>query len=160
MQSDAQFMYQSGIEKAAEGNYDAAEYHLLQSLEIEPMVTVYATLGWLYASHFNEFKRAMRMFRKAIRMSPDDGDLLNDFGALLIKMSQPGRALKYFHRSIRAEVCTRQHYALYNMALIYRNWNRPERSRRYLNLSLRYKPGFTIALELLDKIQTEGNRSI
>ena len=160
MQAEAQSYYESGILKAAEGNYDAAEYHLLQSLEIEPLVPAYATLGWIYASRFNQFQRAMRMFRKAIRITPEDGDLLNDFGALLIKMGEPKRALKFFYRSLKSEICTRQHYALYNMALIYKSWNRPERSRRYLNLSLRYKPDFIVAKELLEKIKSSDSRSI
>ena len=151
----AQESYERAIEEAGRDNYDAAEYYLLHSLEIEAHVNAYATLGWLYASRTERYRDAIRVFRKAIRLAPHDGDLYNDFGALLIKMNESGRALKWFHRALKCESCSRRHYALYNMALIYRDWKRPERSRRYLHLCLHHKPDFSVARELLQRIEQE-----
>ncbi|MCB1172570.1 MAG: tetratricopeptide repeat protein [Leptospiraceae bacterium] len=155
MNAEALEYYHTGLLHASQSNYDAAEYFLLKSLEIDAVVGTWATLGWLYASRTGRYKDALRVFKKAIRLAPQDGDLFNDFGALLIKMGRPKMAMHWFNRALRSKACSRYHYALYNMALIYRSWNRPERSRRYLHLCLRKKPDFEMARELLGQIEKD-----
>ncbi|MCB1326135.1 MAG: hypothetical protein H7A21_04985 [Spirochaetales bacterium] len=149
MSPDARGAYREGICEAVVGNYDAAEYHLLRAAEIEATVSTYATLGWLYGSVLSEPRRAFRFFRRAIRMNPENGDLFNDCGALLLKEGHSRAAVKWLLRAVRARECSKRHFALYNLALVYRRWNRPERSRRFLRLALRTEPDFPQARELL-----------
>ncbi len=90
---DARAYYQEGVCDAQAGNYEAAEYHLLKSLEIDPANSTYATLGWMYGSILKRETDAFRCFRNAIRMQPENGDHYNDFGALLLKTNFNGANL-------------------------------------------------------------------
>lgn len=153
MLADARYYYRDGVCEAVIGNYDTAEYFLLKSLEIDPAVSTYATLGWLYGSILERGEDALRSFRHAIRMDSDNGDLYNDIGALLIKMDRVNDSVKWFRRALRCSRCNRRHFALYNLALVYREWNRSERSRRYLNLALRMMPDFEQATNLLRELE-------
>ncbi|MCB1308027.1 MAG: tetratricopeptide repeat protein [Leptospiraceae bacterium] len=145
--------YREGVCEAVVGNYDAAEYFLLKSIEIDPVVPGYATLGWMYGSILDRNEEAFRCFRKAIRLNPENGDLFNDCGALLLKMGFIPESIKWFHRSIRSPQCSKRHFAFYNLALVYRSGNRPERSCRYLHLALRQRPDFDQARRLLREIR-------
>lgn len=152
---DARAYYQEGVCDAQAGNYEAAEYHLLKSLEIDPANSTYATLGWMYGSILKRETDAFRCFRNAIRMQPENGDHYNDFGALLLKTGRRRESVKWFLRALRCPEGERRHLTLYNLAIVYRRWNRPERSRRFLNLALRLRPDFSRARGLLNDIESE-----
>lgn len=155
MNPDARHFHQEAMSDALVGNYDAAEFYLLKSLEIEPSVPGYATLGWLYAAIFKRNLDALRAFRRAIRLDPANGDLYNDCGALLLRMGRIRESVKWLTRALRSERGERKHLALYNLAVVYRRWNRPERSRRYLNLAIKLRPDFDRARTLLEEIHRE-----
>ena len=155
MNPDARCFHQEGMSDAIVGNYDAAEFYLLKSLEIEPSVPGYATLGWLYSCVQRRDRDALRCFRNAIRLNPENGDLYNDFGAVLLRQGELQKSVKWFLRALKSSEGSKHHLALFNLAIVYRRWNRSERSRRYLNLALKLRPDFERARSLLAEIRAE-----
>lgn len=155
MNPDARIFHQEGMSDAIVGNYDAAEFYILKSLEIEPSVPGYAILGWLYSCVQQRDTDALRCFRKAIRLNPKNGDLYNDCGAVILRMGKIQESVKWFTRALKSSEGSKHHLALFNLAIVYRRWNRPERSRRYLNLALKLRPDFQRARALLAEIRTE-----
>ncbi|MEQ9365852.1 MAG: tetratricopeptide repeat protein, partial [Leptospirales bacterium] len=99
---------------------------------------------------------ALRCFRKAIRLNPRNGDLFNDCGAVLLRMGKLQESVKWFLRALKSTEGAKHHLALFNLAIVYRRWNRPERSRRYLNLAVKLRPDFERARALLAEIRTES----
>lgn len=155
MNPDARIFHQEGMSDAIVGNYDAAEFYLLKSLEIEPSIPAYATLGWIYGSVHRRNEDALRCFRKAIRLNPKNGDLYNDCGAVLLRMGKLRESVKWFLKALKSSEGAKKHLALFNLAVVYRRWNRSERSRRYLNLALKHRPDFERARALLAEIHRE-----
>ncbi|MBX7057443.1 MAG: hypothetical protein K1X75_05210 [Leptospirales bacterium] len=152
---EARAFYQEGVSEAQAGNYDAAEFFLLKSIEIDATGGAYASLGWLYGSVLKQEHSAFRCFRNAIRLNSENGDHFNDCGALLLKAGRARESVKWFLRALRCPECTRRHLTLYNLAIVYRRWNRPERSRRFLNLALKIDPEFARARAMLKDIEGE-----
>lgn len=141
----------TGLKALENGRGDAAEYYLLKSLEHEPDSAHYALLGWFYGKN-GTVRDALRCFRKAIRLSPEKSYLYNDFGAILLDSGHLRPAVRWLLRSLRCADHSSRFASYYNLALIYRIWNRPERSLRYLNLSLNASPGFIPARQLLEEL--------
>ncbi len=156
MNEEAKDFYDLGIKALQNGNTDVAEYCLLKSAEIEPSEITYGCLGWFYGTIDMQEKRALRYFRKAIMQNPANGDLYNDYGALLLKIGHYNESIKWFLRAVRLTDSSKRHYALYNLALVYHNIQRPERSLRFLKKAIEQKPDFDEARVLYKNI-TETN---
>ena len=159
MLAEAQLFYERGVNAVFDKNYDGAEYFFLKSAEIDPSELNYGSLGWLYGTIFNDGKRALSFFRKAIFQNPKNGGLYNDYGALLLRMGELKASLKWFSRAIKLENSEKKHFALYNLALVYRRWERPRTSLRYLRLALKHKPLFFEAQQLYDIILNEKKQA-
>ena len=148
LDAEADYFYKQGVQAVFNENYDAAEFFLLKSLEIESSEVVYGCLGWLYGTLLGQEERALTFFRQAILHNPENGDLYNDYGALLLKMGRFEESIKWFSRAVRLANSQKKHFALYNLALVYRNWKKPQRSLRYLRLALKCQPAFREARQL------------
>ncbi len=149
MHSNSLFL--SAVKSICSGNLDSAEYFLLALSENDPDAKSYAFLGWLYGSQGRE-RDAVRCYFKAVRQDPDSGFPYNDFGVYLIGTGRSEASVKWFLKALHCRKFEQKHISLYNLALLYQIWNRPERSARFLNLALVYSPDFTEAVELLDRI--------
>jgi Tfp pilus assembly protein PilF len=146
---------EEGLRNAVAGNRDLAEYQLLKAHELHPSFRSCSTLGWFYGIHLESLEEGFRYFRKAIRHAPLSGDSYNECGNLLLKRGKVKESVKWFHRALRCEENPRKHFVLYNLALVYTMWNRPERSVRYLNLALRFQPDFLKARHLLMELKSD-----
>lgn len=158
LNTEADHFYRQGVQAVFHENYDAAEFFLLKSLEIEDSEAVYGSLGWLYGTLLKQEKKALAFFRQAILRNPENGDLYNDYGALLLQMGNFEEATKWFSQAVRLSNSKKKHFALYNIALVYRNRRQPRHSLRYLRLALEYQPDFQEARQLyysiLEKLET------
>ena len=156
MNDEAKKYYELGLLSLQNQNTDTAEYCLLKSAEIEPSEISYGCLGWFYGTVNIQEDRALRFFRKAIMQNPKNGDLYNDYGALLLKIGQYNQSIKWFLKAVRLTDIDKRHYALYNLALVYRNMKRPERSLRFLRKAINQRPDFNEALNLYNNILNES----
>ena len=159
LDTEADYFYKQGVQAVFNKNYDAAEFFLLKSLEIENSDVVYACLGWLYGTLLGSEEKGLGFFRKAILRNPENGDLYNDYGALLLKMGRFEESLKWFSRAVRLANSKKKHFALYNLALVYHNWKRSRSSLRYLRLALKYEPSFQEARQLYYSILENAHES-
>ena len=151
----AESYIKQGMECATEGDVDRAEFYFLKAYELRQDGDVLSALGWFYGLHLGRTEEGFRYFRRAIRHDPDSGDPYNECGNLLFRAGMARDSLKWFHRSLKCEKNPRKHFILYNLAVVYHQLNRPERSLRYLNLALRFKSDFERAQTFLDEIRNE-----
>ncbi len=155
MNSEANLFYKRGVQAILNQDYDASEFFLLKSIEIDDSELNYGCLAWLYGTVYKQEEKGLRYFRKAIRKNPRQGDLYNDYGALLLKTGRLHDSIKWFGKAIRLASSKKKHFAFYNLALVYRDWKKPKRSLRYLQLALRHKADFQEARKLYFTILKE-----
>ena len=148
MHEEAEYFYKKGINAIQNQNQDAGEFFLLKAAEIEECEKTYSSLGWFYGTILQEMKKGLRFFRMAILQNPHNGDLYNDYGALLLKTGRLKASLCWFLRAIRLPQGEKKHFSFYNIALIYQSWKEPERSLHYLHLAMEEQPEFKEALQL------------
>jgi len=141
------------VNALAQNDKDRAEYFFLQALEEETSKEICLALAALYASLKGKENEAFRFYRRSLAFCPDNGDIMNDCGAMLMRSGDEMGALRWFQRALHSKNCKRKHYVFYNLAILYYRWNRPERSIRYLNLALRIDPGFQAALALMNNLK-------
>ena len=153
MEEEAFKFLQSGVRAAYAGDRAAAEFCFLKSLEIETHALNCLCLGGLLANVSGREMEAFRYFRRAVRCDPRSGDAYHECGAMLMRMGRVNEAQKWFRRALSADFMTRRHFALYNLAIVYKRWNRPERSRRYLYLALQTEPEFEPARQMLARLR-------
>ncbi len=146
---------EEGVKAALRGKNELAEFLLLKSYELDPGAESCYRLGWFYGLHLGNEERGFRYFRRAVRYNPTSGDPYNECGNLLLRNGKVKESVKWFHRSLKCQNNPRKHFSLYNLAVVYRAWNRPERSIRYLNLALRHEPAFHRANRLLLELKNE-----
>ncbi len=61
-------------------------------------------------------------------------------------------AVYWLKKSIRCKVNDARHIAYYNLATLYKLWNRPERSLQYLHHAIGLEPNFIEALRLREEL--------
>lgn len=139
------------VEFTYDGRLETAEYLFLQALEMDGGQAGYSGLGWFYG-FTGQDREAIRAFRRGLACSPQSGDLCNELGVFLLRRDRVHRAIAWLNRALRSARCRNRHLAFYNLALAFGRLNRPERSRRYLRLALRDRPGFVEALDFLKEL--------
>jgi Tfp pilus assembly protein PilF len=146
---------QTGLQYTMQGDSDRAEYFFLKAYEIDQNAGILSTLGWFYGIHLARMEDGFKYFRRAIRYNPKSGDPYNECGNLLFRAGLEREALKWFHKSISCKDNSKAHYVLYNLAVVYNNMNRPERSIQYLNQALSIQPAFKKAEKFLADLQNK-----
>jgi Tfp pilus assembly protein PilF len=146
---------QSGLQWTMQGDSDRAEYFFLKAYEIHQDAAILSTLGWFYGIHLGQMEAGFRYFRRAIRYNPGSGDAYNECGNLLFRAGLEKEALKWFHKSLTCRNNSKAHYVLYNLAVVYNNMNRPERSIQYLNQAISLAPQFAKAEKFLGDLQNK-----
>ncbi len=153
MNTTAEHYIQTGLQFTMKGDADRAEFYFLKAYEIEQNSTVLSTLGWFYGIHLNRLEEGFKYFRRAVRCNPDSGDAYNECGNLLFRAGLEKESMKWFHKSLTCRDNSKAHYVLFNLAVVYYNLNRPERSIQYLNQALNIAPDFKKAEKFLADIQ-------
>ena len=152
MEQEAEVFYNKGIQAIVIEEYDAAEFFLIKSSEIDGQEANHAALAWLYGNILHRIEKALHYLRLALLANPENGELYNDYGALLLKNGSYTDAVQWLIRAVRLSPEKKKHYSLYNLAIAYHNRNQMRNSLRYLRMALRQKPEFQEALELYASI--------
>lgn len=158
LKEQAEQYIKQGMVCATDGESDRAEYFFLMAYEMVQNERTLSTLGWFYGLHLGRVEEGFKFFRRAIRHKPQSGDSYNECGNLLFRAGMAKESLKWFHRSLKCDENPRKHFVLYNLAVVYHQLNRSERSLRYLNLALRFKPDFDRAKTFLEELRNELSR--
>lgn len=130
-----------------EGNFERSAYHFSLSLEEDEHEEAYFYMG-LISNHTKRIREALNYFYKSIQKNPDYGNPCNEIGVILLRHGREKEAVYWLKRSIRCNFNDARHVAYYNLATLYKLWNRPERSLQYLHQAIGLEPNFPEALKL------------
>ncbi|WKE64662.1 type IV pilus biogenesis/stability protein PilW [Gallaecimonas kandeliae] len=93
---------QLGLAYLRSGNSAQAKMNLLKAQEFAPdLPDVYYSLGYYYQA-VGESKEAEEAYRHAIKLDPENGEALNNFGAFLCGMGRFDESIEYFTKAVRA----------------------------------------------------------
>lgn len=133
------------------GDFERSSFFFTKSLEEEEHFESLFYLG-LIANQNEDSHSALSYFYKSILANPDYGNPCNEIGVILLRHGKSREAIFWLKRSLRCLHNDAPHIALYNLATLYKMWNRPERSLQYLHRALEIMPDFTEAIRLRDEL--------
>lgn len=119
---------------------DPDEVRALESLAARQTgdKAVRVQLGNLYMDH-RRWEDAIRWYRDALAIAPDDPDVVSDLGACLVQVGQPEAGLAEFERVLLASPAHRN--ALFNKGLALLKLGRPQETVAVWEELLRRHPG-------------------
>ena len=130
---------------------DRAEYYLKTILEKEEDHEAYFYLGMILNMK-NDSDKALYYFYKSLQIESEYGNASNEIGVLLLRLGKEKESVYWFKKAIKSRHNEALHIPLFNLAMIYKLWNRPERSLQYLHQAIKQKPDFREALNLRDEL--------
>ncbi|HMS78684.1 MAG TPA: tetratricopeptide repeat protein, partial [Burkholderiaceae bacterium] len=84
-----------------QGNYSQALEELRSSLSIDPSnAQAYGLLGLVYMD-LRDRERAEENFQRALRLAPEDSELLNNYGWYLCQTDRPREAIAQFQAALK-----------------------------------------------------------
>lgn len=140
-----------GKELFRQGDFDRAEFYFLTYLEGEDSEEAYFYLG-LIMSQKNRLEDALEYHYKSVVINPEFGNACNEIGIILLRMGKDKDAVFWLKKAIRSERNDAPHISYFNLATLYKIWNRPERSLQYLHRAIEIQPEFTEAKKLKDDL--------
>jgi len=134
---------------------ETAEYILLHSLDFEVTCEQYRKLGKLYSVHSNRLEEALDAYRKALSICSQSAELKIMIGEILFRMNRRHEANLQLTEALQEKSSSLHYRAYYLLAVLFQNWNRPERSVRYLNLSLKCREDYLPAVKMLNYLKNK-----
>ncbi len=133
------------------GDIERANFYFLKAMEEEENYESLFYLG-LIENQDGNYREALSYYYRAILINPDYGNPCNEIGVILLRHGRDREAVFWLKRSIRCSVNDAPHIPLFNLATLYKMWNRPERSLQYLHKAITIAPYFTEAIELRNQL--------
>ncbi|MDH5305433.1 MAG: type IV pilus biogenesis/stability protein PilW [Gammaproteobacteria bacterium] len=97
----ADLNYQLGARYYRNGNYELARDRLLYSIELDPRNAIaHSTLGLTY-EQLDNIRLATASYEQAVRVAPNDFEVLNTYAVFLCRQKSYDDAIRYFDRAIR-----------------------------------------------------------
>lgn len=97
----ADLNYQLGARYYRNGNYDLARDRLLYSIELNPKNAIaHSTLGLTY-EQLDNTRLATASYEKAVRVAPNNYEVLNTYAVFLCRQKSYDDATRYFDRAIK-----------------------------------------------------------
>jgi type IV pilus assembly protein PilF len=140
-------------QRLAEGDLAEAEKQANKALKLDPSaVDGYTLLGAIAARH-GKTTQAGEYYRRAAEMSPDRGEVLNNYGAWLCANGYPAEALIWFDRALAAPGYRTPGSALANAGGCALKSGQGERAERDLRRALELEPKNAYALSSMAEYQ-------
>lgn len=135
------------------GAYDRAiELHLSLLEELQRDASIHNNLAWLYQRTLN--KRALEHAEKALKLAPDDPDILDTYGWILAEAGQLDTGLSYIRKALSR--ASQDPAARYHLALVLSKLDRKNEARDALRELLAEENDFresSEAKELLSRLE-------
>ncbi len=138
------------------GDLDRAEFHIRSVLEREENEEGYFYLGLIQNSH-GKWDEALTSYYKAVSLNHDYGNPCNEIGVVLLRMGNDKESVYWLKKSVRCAQNDARHISYFNLATLYKLWNRPERSLQYLHKAMELKKDFPEAWKMWQEIQADSN---
>ncbi|HMV45548.1 MAG TPA: hypothetical protein PK079_21180 [Leptospiraceae bacterium] len=142
---------ETGKDLFNQGDIERATFYFLKAMEEGDSAESLFYLGLIQNQNGN-FRDALSYYYRAILLNPDYGNPCNEIGVILLRHGREREAVFWLKRSVRCSFNDAPHIPLYNLATLYKMWNRPERSLQYLHKALELAPNFLEAIELRNQL--------
>lgn len=159
-ESPAEINARLGLNYMQQGNYDVALEKLKRSLEQDPNLTVaHHYIAALYNTIRN-FELADQHYRRAVRLSPNDPALLNNFGVFLCEQGRYREAEERFVRAAGISGYERPEEAWQNAGFCMMRIPDGDRAEHYFRRALDINPLLPAVLYQLSQLSHESGEQM
>jgi type IV pilus assembly protein PilF len=153
----AQFNVQLGIAYLHQGNIQLAKEKLDRAMKEGPQdPAVHSAMALLY-DQMNKPAQADEEFRTALRLSPRDPDIVNNYAVYLCRTGRTDEGVKYFMDAAHNALYSTPAAAYTNAGVCLRSANRYEQAVEQFQKALAVRPNFAeAAFQLIDTDFTRG----
>jgi len=142
----------------ARGNWKAALADLRKALKLDPDNAVaHATLALLY-EELDMPERAAGHYEAALRLAPENPQILNNYGRFLCKQGRYDRGLEYLRRAGTDKLYDKRWTALVNAGECAQRAGRPQAAETWLRQALRLNPEAPQALAAMARLMAEQGK--
>ncbi len=156
MSSSSNNLFELAKDYFKAGDTDRSEYFIRAVLEVEENEEAYFYLG-LIQNSLGKMEEALTSYYKAVSLNHEYGNPCNEIGVLLLRMGKDKESVYWLKKSIRCSKNDAPHISFFNLATLYKLWNRPERSLQYLHKAMEIKSDFPEALKMWEEIKQNQN---
>ena len=136
-----------------QGNLEVALQKITRALEADPRSSDAHTVAAVLNERIGEVEKAEGHYRSAVRYSPRDGGVLNNYGTFLCKTGELESAEQHFLRAIESPFYQTPEVALTNAGNCVSKVPNVDRARQYYRRALDFNPRYADALFQLAKLQ-------
>lgn len=123
-----------------------------QAIQIEPnFADAYGVRALIYMD-MGETRLADDNFQHALRLSPEDPDLINNYGWFLCQNKRPAESIDYFERALKSRTYQSPAKALNNAGMCSLKLGKTEVAERYFTQAFRFDPTLNSASLNLSKL--------
>jgi len=142
----AELNYQLGARYYRNGNYELARDRLLYSLKLDPRNAIaHSTLALTY-EHLDNIRLATASYEEAVRVAPNNYDVLNNYAVFLCRNQRFDDATRYFDRAVKIKENDDAEITLTNAGVCMTQIPDPVRAESYFRSALEYKANYSEAL--------------
>ncbi len=143
--------FQIAVKHFRKQDFDRAEFYFKKNLENFDCYESFFYLGLIY-SQLQKTEHALAFYYKSVSLNSDFGNPCNEIGILLLRTGNDKEAVFWLKKSVRCKRNDAPHISLFNLATLYKLWNRPERSLQYLHKAIQLAPEFEEAIKLRESL--------
>ena len=142
----AELNYQLGARYYRNGNYELARDRLLYSIELNPKNAVaHSTLALTYEK-LDNLRLATASYEQAIRVAPNDFEVLNTYAVFLCRQHSYDEATRHFDRAVKIRENDNAEITLTNAGVCMTQKPDLVRAEAYFRAALDYKSNYGEAL--------------
>lgn len=135
-----------GVEYLKRGELAKAKEKIERSLKYDDKVPVTHTAAAMLYDRLGDFDKADQHFRAAIRLQPDDADLLNHYGVYLCSRNQIAEGEKALLKAAKNPLYPSPFVAYTNVGICMNEAGRQDEGEKYFQQALTLRPKFPRAL--------------
>lgn len=140
------------------GDVDKAEEAARAALKVDGRAPRALTMMALVEMVRGRSEEAGRYYARAAEHAPDDGAVLNNYGAWLCRQGRATESMAYFERALSDAAYTGQADALANAGACAEAAGRGDRAEDYLRAALNLDPENAVALSAMAEYQYRNGR--
>lgn len=147
-----------GLTYLQNGNYTQAKTNLDKAMQFAPgLMDSHFAMAYYFQS-VDEPEQAERAYQQAMKLSPDNADLLNSYGAFLCQQGRFEHAGQYLKAAINTKQYSYAASTYENLAICSQAQARIDDAIAYLKAALNHEPGRIKSVWLLLELTTSQGR--
>ncbi len=149
-----------GLEYLRLGQLGKAKDKIERALKDDPRVPVTHTAAGMLYDRLGEPDKADKHFRDAIRLEPDDMELLNHYGVFLCRQNKVKQGEEMILRAARNPLYPTPYLAYTNAGLCMNGAGRAQDAEQYFGQALQLRPKFPRALAEMAQLKFSDNNNL